>query len=209
MNECGDTTTVDAAASATSADSEESMFRFTAAQVAERFVEVFGLPSKRRKESLLECLDVNVIEVVAVGNEEVLAEGKEELELHCTSVPIWKAEAVKRLYVEGNKPADPTYCVDFYLKGQAPGWGLEGLASEAAERSDIWVLYVVQDNKVKRVYVGDDTQRLGRKPGVSEEDIFGTDVFMKVLDIAIRPGGITGTDISKHYHDYTKIEVWG
>jgi hypothetical protein len=111
--------------------------------VAERIVEVFSKPSKMRTEWLLECFDLGSIRVVAATEgEELLAEGRDELELHCKSVPVWPAEATKRVYLESNKPSDPTFCLDFYPSKKAPGWGLEGLASEAAERSDMWVLYV-------------------------------------------------------------------
>jgi hypothetical protein len=170
---------------------------------------VFSAESKRRGESLLECLDLAAITVIAVEGGDLRAEGEAELGLHCKTVPVWKAEAAKRLYIEGNKASDPTYCVDFYLKGQSPGWSLEGLASETPERSDIWVLYTVKANKIACVHVGDDTKHVGRKVGATEEDVYASEVFLKVLDIAVRPGGLTGTEITKHYHDYSKIEVWG
>lgn len=128
-------------ASADAAQPDEPAFTFTAAQVAERVVEVFGAASKMRTEWLLECFDLDKIRVVAVNeSEDLLAEGREEMELHFKTVPVWPVEATKRVYLESNKPSDPTFSLDFYPSKKAPGWGLEGLASETAERSDTWVL---------------------------------------------------------------------
>jgi hypothetical protein len=59
------------------------------------------------------------------------------------------------------------------------------------------------------VWVADDVTKLGRRDGVSNDDMFSSDAFLSALDLAVRPGGLTGTELSKHFHDYSKIETWG
>ena len=64
------------------------------------------------------------------------------------------------------------------------------------------------------VWVGVDTEKLGRlqagSEAVEQEKLFASKTLGVVLDRVVgRPGHLMGTKVTKHYHNYTKIETWG
>ena len=61
-------------------------------------------------------------------------------------------EASKRVFLESEKPTDPTYALDFYLPGKAPSLTHEG-PSAVPNTAPLIVLYRVRKNKIATVSV--------------------------------------------------------
>jgi hypothetical protein len=64
-----------------------------------------------------------------------------------------KCEAGKRVFIEGG-PSDPSFCLDMYGEGLAPGWGPKGLTADNSHA--VLALYRVAQNKINHVWLCPD-----------------------------------------------------
>lgn len=181
---------------------ETSEMVFTAAMVADRFVEVYAGASIMRRDQLHECVSPDAT-VVSLGNGGKQLASSETVAIHlATSSSLPSAAAKKRLYLESNRPQDPTFAVDFYAPGASPGWDPTiGVSPEAVLTTGTVVAYRVERNQIQLIAVAADNDGLAQKMDVSEAEIFASPVFIEVLDLAIRPGSLGGSTITKVYHD--------
>eukprot|EP00039_Didymoeca_costata_P012239 m.175444 g.175444 ORF g.175444 m.175444 type:complete len:386 (+) comp15426_c0_seq1:13-1170(+) len=181
-------------------EEDNSMFP-SAAMVADRFVEVFGM-SKRRIENIMECVGEEMV-VTDLVNEETMVSSPKELEALLKENDSHKAEAAKRIFIESNRPTDPNYSLDFYSASKAP------FSGKLFQKDCCVVLYKVKKGKIIQAWMGPDTDKIADDASTTEEQAYASKPFLQALDKMIRPGGLGGTKITKIYNNYAKIETWG
>lgn len=179
-------------------------FNFNAVLLADRLIEVFSYPnSRRRKANVHECLAGN-LQILDLASGDKLDEGTEAFIVDSE----WTASASKRLYLECDRKGAPTFALDFYKAGQAPGLDVTGTSS-SPNKTSLVVLYEVAHNQIQRVgdspqirgrsliaaplrlarliwsglmqiYVARDTDEIADLKKVSKEDLQACDVYMMV-----------------------------
>eukprot|EP01147_Barroeca_monosierra_P009195 gene9195-1481_t len=182
-------------------EDKDQLFNFTAPLVVDRFLEIWSNNNKAssRVKELIDIFDVEDFEVVGLIRREILMKG-EDLEESIKMTRPWKSEPSKRLFVESNRPGDPTYALDMYKKGLGPCFTHIGYSTHPPTTSAV-LLY--------RIYAAEDTEGLVIEDDVSEDDIMMSNIGKQAFDVMIRPGGLGGTDITRVFHNYENIQVIG
>jgi hypothetical protein len=176
-----------------------------ASLVADRYVEVFNGKEGRLK-SIMECVDRRTFELCSLETGDVLVADADAFE-RIMAAGSWAVEASKRLFIETENSSDPTFAIDFYAAGKAPGFGPEGVSARPHQKPMVAV-YKVQKSKIVKIWTAEDTEGIAGLLSATEEDVCGSDAYAKALDVMIRPGGLTAAP-KRYFNDYTKIEVWG
>jgi len=183
--------------------------------VINHFVEVFDA-KKRRVEQLMECIDSNSFQMVALGGAggdgddgggTVLVPDATALQRGFESqTQQWKAEAAKRVFLEIPDSKAPTFAIDFYKRGKSPAFGVAGMSARPAAQPVV-ALYRVQRSKITNVWVAEDAEGIAEMQGATEEDVCASDAYMQALEVMVRPGGFKSMP-KRYYNDYSKMEVW-
>lgn len=183
---------------------------YTAAQVADNFLEVFSTLKPGKTEPLdflLDCFD-DKFDMGDLESQDTLPYKRADLKAHLQKHSAWPVSVKKRVFVESNRPTDPTFCLDMYVAGRGPCFSSTELTTAASTR-DSYVLYRVRDNKIQAVWVLDDFDGIVSDTTVTEERMYACKAFLCALDLMIRPGGLGGTKIDRHYHNYDNMVTLG
>ena len=86
----------------------------------------------------------------------------------------------------------PSFAIDTYDKGKAPGWGPEGVAPSPSE-AGIVVLYRVQNDKINKAWAMADNEGVATLGDMPEDKFKESAAFTQAVDHVFRPGGLTGT----------------
>jgi hypothetical protein len=150
--------------------------------LADRLVEVYNLSGKSRLDQIMECFSVDVV-VSNLKTRGVIQRGAQALR---DSIPAeyakLTAECAKRLYIESDDDNDPTFALDLYPAGQAPGINAVGKGNV---KLDTLLLYRVRENKIDHVWIGPDKEGLAKSTKATQETVLGSKVFGLVAQVGL------------------------
>lgn len=186
---------------------------FTAAQLADRLVEVYNGRSSRRFDALADCFTPDVSLRVLKTNAAVI-HGAQPL---TASMPAeyakQTAHVTRRLFITTDLPEDdPSFSLDFYPAGQGPGMNAFGKGNA---KMDTILLFQANPgdtcgNKISQVWIAPDREGVasrGREGGrVTEEDVVKSKVFRQVLEMV--QGKVKG-ELRFYMHDYVFMDTIG
>ena len=178
-------------------NSQNFAFNFTAAQVVERFLEVFAKVSKRRLDEIEETYAESAI-IKSLKSGKNLISGKENIRQSFLAAPPHPCSASRRIFVECKNGA--SFCFDLYPVGQSPGLG--------DPKKETVVLYRCKDSAITGVWGCVDKQSFASAPSLSLQDVTSSDLWALVLPI-IKQDEPEFSNEQCHFNDYTNIEVWG
>ncbi|EGD82741.1 hypothetical protein PTSG_03392 [Salpingoeca rosetta] len=187
----------------------DPMFNLSAPLVVDRFLEVWTANNNAntRVKELLELFDTTSFELRGLVRRERLVSGA-DLQNNFKMTRPWPAKPCKRLFVESNRPTDPTFALDFYRKGEGPCFSHIGYTVHPPT-VDLALLYRVQNNKITQIHVAEDKEGLVLTDDVEEDDVTASAIGKQAFDVMIRPGGLGGTSINRVFNNYDNIPVIG
>lgn len=183
---------------------------FTAAQLADRLVEVYNLSSARRFDNLADCFEPTVSLCVLKTGATVLS-GVQAL---TASMPAdyakHTAAVTRRLFIHTDHPEDPSFALDFYPAGQGPGINAFGKGNVKMDTILLYQANAGARNKIAQVWIAPDREQVasrGRDKGpVTELSVLSSKVFPQVA--AILEGRVQGK-VQYHMHDYMHMATIG
>jgi hypothetical protein len=173
-------------------------------------VEVYNLASSQRLAQIMSCFAPSVV----LSNLKTRADVLKGAEALRDSMPSdfskWDAECTRRLYMEpassgGGENQGPTFCLDFYPAGHAPGVNAMG---KGGVRLPTVLLYRVVENVIDQVWIAPDKEGLAEGDKVGEGKVRGSKIYASVAEVLKAQYG-EGVDITHVFNDYKDIEVWG
>lgn len=178
----------------------------TAAQLAESLCEMFT----SKNGELVSKMVSRHVEVRSFHGD-VLVRGRDVVKhLEQTAVlgASWPCGPALRLFLESDKPGAPSYSIDWYVAGRAPGLGPSGLAPPT-ERGAAVIVYKSLAGQLTCVWVGPDDSRLSSATDCTEEQAKESKEFETVMDLLVRPGELLGGTIAMHFNNYAHVVTVG
>jgi len=180
-------------------DDEESMFRFNAIQVVNRFLEVYIIQKETRRIEELETLFAEDASIYTLKTRKVLLNGRSNIVNSFINTNKCVPNCTRRVFIEIDR--NVSYSYDLYPVGQSPGLG-------NPEKPCI-VLYRCQNNVITSIYGMPDPDNLSSQKTISSENIFTSSGWNFAIDIIKSIDNIDINTKNAHFHDYTNVEVWG
>jgi hypothetical protein len=180
-------------------DEEESMFRFNAIQVINRFLEVYVIQKETKRIEELETLFAEDASIYTLKTRNVLLNGRSNIVNSFINTNKCVPNCTRRVFIEIDR--NISYSYDLYPIGQSPGLG-------SPEKPCI-VLYRVQNNVITSIYGMPDPDNLSSQKTISSENIYISSGWKLATDIIKSIDSIDINTKNAFFHDYTNIEVWG
>lgn len=175
-------------------------------QLADRLVEVYNTSSPRRYDHIAACFQPDVSLCVLKTGAAVI-KGVERLR---DSMPsdFSKREATctRRLLILSDDPADPSFALDLYPAGHAPGMQAFGKGDTPLDTVLLFQAAPGARNRIAQVWIAPDSKGLASAERVSELDVLSSKAFAQAAAVVKeRVKGAT----SQHFHDYKNMETIG
>lgn len=180
-------------------DEEESMFRFNATQVINRFLEVYVIQKETKRIEELETLFAEDASIYTLKTRNVLLNGRSNIVNSFINTNKCVPNCTRRVFIEIDRSI--SYSYDLYPIGQSPGLG-------NPEKSSI-VLYRVQNNVITSIYGMPDPDNLSSQKTISSENIYISSGWKLATDTIKSIDSIDINTKNAYFHDYTNVEVWG
>lgn len=178
-------------------------------QLADRLVEVYNLEAKNRLSQIMECFAADVTLANLKTRADVL-KGSEALR---DSMPSdyakWNADCSRRLFMQAAgaepSPESPTFCLDLYPAGHAPGMNAMGKGNV---KLPTVLLYRVRENRIDKVWIAPDKEGLAEADRTTEQQVLGSKVYAMAAEV-VKAELAEGAEVEHVFNDYRNIETWG
>lgn len=172
---------------------------FTAAQVCERFLEVFSSSNQRRLDMIEEVFSDGAI-VKSLKSDKELLNGKINIRNSFENAPPHPSEASKRVFIECSG-GRVSYCFDFYKIGDSPGLG--------DPQKETVLLYRVENNVFTNVWGSVDKLEMASNSSLSMQIVSQSDLWSKyVVPLILHEDPSFSLDMC-HFNNYGDIETIG
>jgi hypothetical protein len=128
--------------------------------------------------------------------------------IHANSFSKREATCTRRLLILSDDPTDPSFSLDFYPAGHAPGMQAFGKGNTPLDTAILFQGAPGAKNRIAQVWIAPDTKGLATAERVSELDVLSSKLFGQVA--AVVKERVKGTSrTSHHFHDYRNMETIG
>ncbi len=180
----------------------------THTQLADRLVEVYNTSSPKRYDNIAACFHPDVALCVLRTGAAVIKGVARLRDSMPSDFSKREATCTRRLLLLSESPGDPSFALDFYPAGHAPGMQAFGKGDTPLDTALLFEAAPGPQNKIAQVWIAPDAKGLATADRVSELDVLSSKAFAQaaaVVKARVSPGSAT----SHHFHDYSNMETIG